>query len=936
MKQKKTTLFFATITIAMLCFATITFAQGTGRISGKVADAESGDFLPGANLMLDGTTIGAAADLEGSYRIVNIPAGTYTLKVRYMGYQEHSEEVTVTADRNTLVDVKLNVSYIQTEDVVVSGLRQGQVKALSVQKDAINIKNVISREQMENFPDVNAAEVLQRVPGVHISRSQGDGRYVLIRGTDPRLSTVTVNGEPLASTRNEQRYSQLDIVGSNQMSSIEVVKALTPDMDANSIGGAVNIITRSAFDYPGSNLNLTVGTGYSELDGAVNWQGKFNWADKVGSSEKFGYSITANYDQKTRGDDNIEYEYDDVEDEAGNEMPYTLIDYNLMDYQLTKERYGFGGGLDYRFDENNKLYASAMWNKFVDVSKNARFRFRVDKGDYYPSDDPNIILTEDSRIIRETKGRTENLIQTVFSFGGENLLGNNTLDYNFSYSYGEENHPDQTDTEFELDEKVNLRIDVSNPETPEWQITNSDLEAGYENDAANYEFGDIDYRETFSSNTNATAAVNFNLPYNLAGNTSNFKVGAKYVTLSKDRNDNRTSYDWEGDNDLFMSDWLSDRNRTDFFNDTYIYGQEGDWDDIKSFLGANRDKPDRLVGDPNIEDSKGASYVVDETVYAYYAMTDINFGNLNLLAGFRHEFTSDKLEGHVLVYDDQGDFSSLQESKVDIDYNNIFPMVHLRYALSGLTNLRFAATQTMSRPNYWDLAPHVTLDNRKERIRRGNPDLITTLSNNLDLMGEHYFHGIGIASAGLFFKDMTNIIFEATFDLPDDDPNYPGYEVETTVNGGDATLWGIELVWQQEFTFLPGIWSGFGIYANFTHTWSNADLLGREGLIPGQAGDVGNLALAYEMGGFSARLSYSFQGKYIDEVGGTEDDDIWKNSRGQLDFTTAYTFNNGLGIFLEFINLTNAAKYEYQGIEDRPTQIAYYSWWSRLGIKFTM
>lgn len=936
MKQKKTTLFFAGITMAMLCFASITFAQGSGRISGQVTDSESGDLLPGANLMLDGTTIGTAADLEGSYRIVNVPTGTYTLVVRYMGYQEHSEEVTVTADRNTLINVKLNVSYVEMEDVIVSGLRQGQVKALAVQKEAANIKNVVSREQMENFPDMNTAEVLQRVPGVHISRSQGDGRYVLIRGTDPRLSMVTVNGERLASTRNEQRYSQLDIVGSNQMSFIEVIKALTPDMDANSIGGTVNIITRSAFDYPGSHLSLTLGTGYSELDGAVNWQGKFNWADKVGSSEKFGYSITANYDRKTRGADNIEYQYDDIEDAAGNELPYVLADIRLMDYQLTKERFGFGGGLDYRFNENNKLFFSGMWNKFVDVSQNGRMRIRVDKGDYLPSGDPNIILTEDSRIIRETKGRTENLIQTQFTFGGEHLLANNTLDYVFSYSYGEENHPNQTDTEFELDEKVNLRMDVSNPETPTWTILNDDLASGYENDAANYEFGDIDYRETFSSNSNATAAVNFNMPYNLSGNASNLKFGAKYVTLTKDRDDNRASFDWEGDNDLFMSDWLSDRTRTDFFNDSYEFGEQSDWDDIKSFFDSNRGKEDGLVGDPNIEDSKGASYKVEETVFAYYAMTDINFGKFSLVAGLRHEFTSNDLFGHILVFDDEGDFSSLQESNVDKDYNNIFPMIHLKYALSRITNLRFAATQTMSRPNFWDLAPHVTLDNRRERIRRGNPDLNVTLANNLDLMAEHYFQGVGIASVGLFYKDLTDISFETSFDLPDDDPQYPGWEVETTVNGDKADLYGIELVWQQEFTFLPGVWSGFGIYTNYTHTWSNADLLGREGVLPGQAGDIGNLALAYEKGGFQARLSYSYQGKYIDEVGGSEDDDYWKNSHGQLDFTTAYRFANNISVFLELVNITNEAKYEYQGIEDRPTQVEYYSWWSRLGIKFTM
>ena len=292
--------------------------------------SNSGDYLPGANILLEGTTIGAATDLQGKYRIVNIPAGTYTLKARYMGYKDYSGKVTVNANRTIIYNIKLNVSYVQTKEVVVSGIRQGQVKALAIQKEAPNIMNVVSREQMENFPDVNTAEILQRLPGISIDRSQGDGRYVLIRGTSPRLSSITINGEAVASTRNEERYSQLDIIGSNQMSFIEVSKTLTPDMDANSIGGTVNIITRSAFDFPGTHLDMTAGSGYSNLDNAPNWQWKFNYSGKFGTKKNFGLSITANYDRKLRGADDIEYEWDNQKDVNNNVIPYALTDLTLQ------------------------------------------------------------------------------------------------------------------------------------------------------------------------------------------------------------------------------------------------------------------------------------------------------------------------------------------------------------------------------------------------------------------------------------------------------------------------------------------------------------------------------------------------------------------------------------------------------------------------------
>ncbi|VAX25635.1 hypothetical protein MNBD_IGNAVI01-2893 [hydrothermal vent metagenome] len=928
MKQKKI-LFFASVILTLLCLSTLTFAQGTGKISGRVTDAQSGDYLPGANVILEGTTIGAASNREGKYRIVNVPAGTYTLMVKYMGYQDYSEKITVTAGKNTLIDIALKVSYVKMEDVVVSGIRQGQVKALEMQKEAPNILNVVSREQMENFPDVNAAEVLQRLPGVTVDRSQGDGRYVLIRGTSPRLSTVTVNGDALASTRNEERFSQLDIVGTNQMSYIEVAKTLTPDMDANFIGGRVNIITRSAFDFPSRHLDLTVGSGYAELDKKANWQGKLNYSDQFGANKNFGFSVTANYDRKNRGADNIEYEWDSQKDVNDNEIPYALTDFTLFDYQLIKERYGIGAGLEYRFNDNNRIYVNGMMNKFKDISQNGRLRFRVSKGDYL---NPDGTLIENARIVRLTKGRTENLTQNQLTFGGKHLLGDNKLDYLLSYSFGEETHPNQTDSEFDLDKKVNLSLDLSDPVTPKWKILNQD--AGYENIASHYEFASTDYRETYSSTINRAASINFNMPYNLWKNTSNFKIGGKFTSLTKDRNDDRSKYKWKGDNDLLMSQWLSDRQRNDFFNDSYTFGEQANWDDYKAFFDANRDKDGKLIGSPNIEDSKGASYKIDESVLAFYAMTDINFGKLYMLLGLRDELTNNELQGYKLIFDADGDFSSLEQVDQTKDYNKLFPMLHLNYSFAQSTKLRFAATQSMSRPNFWDMAPHLYVDNRKERIKSGNPDLVPTTSTNIDLMFDHYFHGIGIFSTGLFYKDLKDIIFETRTKVQSG--QYVGYDLRTTVNGGNANLYGLEINWQQELTFLPGFLSGFGIYLNYSHTWSNADLLGRAGVVPGQSGDVGNISLAYEVSRFMARISFNYQGRFIKEVGGTEDGDFWIKDHKQLDLTAYYEFIDNLKLFLEFVNLTNEPKYEYMGVESRPTQVEYYSWWSRIGLKYTL
>ncbi|MFC2135966.1 TonB-dependent receptor [Bacteroidota bacterium] len=912
--------------VLMLGFTLQTLAQ-TGRIAGTITDAQTGDYLPSANVMFEGTSIGGASDLQGYFRVGNIPAGNYTLVVRYIGYDDYRADIVVSSGTTTRVDVELTASYVEIGTVVVEGMRQGQVKALAVQKESENIKNVVSREQMENFPDVNVADVLQRLPGVHIDRSGGEGRYVLIRGTNPALNTVTVNGEALASTRNEERYTQLDIVGSNQMSMIEVIKAITPDMDANSIGGSVNIKTRSAFDYPDRNANLTLGSGYGNMDETINWQGKFNYSDKL--SDKLGFSVTANYDKQNRGQDKTEYEWDEVDTETGVTVPFALVDAMLQDYEIVKERLGLGGGLEFRPNDNHKLYVNMMWNKYEDINLRNRMRIRVDRGDFMNDD---ATLTEDSRFIREVTGRTENLIQNHYTLGGEHLFGDTKLDWKGAYSYGEENHPDQVDTEWELDERTNLQLDLSDPENFQWEVLN--LDQDYEKTMANYEVDNFDYRETFSSSEHMAGGINLEIPYNLGSIHANAKIGIKYSALTKDRKDNRYAYDWEGDDDLMLGDFLSDRANSDYFNDNYDYGEEGDWYQLRDFFNANRDRADGFEGERDYEDSDAASYVIDETVMAYYAMTDINFGSLSMVAGFRHEFTSNDFFGHTLVFDADGDFASLDEINETRDYNKIFPMIHLLYGISNETQLRFAFTQTMSRPGFWFLAPHFTIDHRRERIRSGNPDLEPTTSNNIDFMAEHYFQGIGVAAAGIFYKDLKNIIFETTRDL-DSGPNI-GYELERPENGGDATLYGIELNWQQELTFLPGFLSGFGVYVNYTHTWSNADLLGREGFVPGQAGDVANISLAYENSGFMARLSYSYQGEYIAEVGGDEDNDEYVDAHGQLDFTASQELFDGMELFFEAVNITNESKYEYMGVSSRPIEVTYYSWWTRFGLKYSL
>ncbi|HDP98936.1 MAG TPA: TonB-dependent receptor, partial [bacterium] len=454
-------------------------AQVRGRITGKVVDVGSGEFLPGANIMLKGTNFGTASGRDGEFVIANVPPGNYTLAVSYIGYEEFSTEVSVTANQTTRQDIALKVSYIEMEQVVVEGLRQGQVKALSQQRTAVNIQNVVSQEQIERFPDENTADVLKRIPGLYIQNSLGEGRYALIRGTDARLNTITVNGEKLASNRTEERYPQLDIIGSSHLASVEVVKAMTPDMDGDAIGGSINLVTRSAFDYPGRQIDVRLGSGYAEIDGKIIGEGKVNFSNVFGENRNFGVTFTANWDQKTRGTHNTEPRWDNKEDINNNKIPFALKDVTLMDYNSTFARYGIGGGLEYRLSNNHQWNVRALFSQFDEEQYRGENRLRVDKGDYL---NPEGTLTEKSRIVRSHKYRTEELVQQQYSFGGLHKFGNMSLDYSVAYSFADETHKPQYASEWDFDEKVNTSLDLSSPEAPKWTFTNMDDALQYDAD----------------------------------------------------------------------------------------------------------------------------------------------------------------------------------------------------------------------------------------------------------------------------------------------------------------------------------------------------------------------------------------------------------------------------------------------------------------------
>lgn len=925
--ELKILIFIISMFIGIVCPVTAIYAQTSGTITGQVVESETKDLLPGANVMLEGTTFGDATDRYGKFRIPNVTPGNYNLIVRYIGYENYSTDVTVEAGKTTDLNIELIIESFTMDAILVEALAQGQVKALNQQKMSNNIKNVLSEELIKSFPDINSAEVLQRVPGVSITRDQGEGRYINIRGTESRMNSMTLNGQSITTPESDRRQVPLDIIPSNQLAYIEVVKAITPDMDGDAIGGAVNLITKSGLDYDRQVFSVTAGSGYNNLMGEALYQGSLTYANVFGENRNIGLMLGLSFSRSNMGSDNNEPEWGKEEDVNENEIPWALRNLELRDYQIRRERLGISGTLDFKPNDNSKLFIRGIYNKYDDDEKRRRFRIRPEKGDYVT---PTQI--DEAAFDRSLKDREQN--QTLYNLvaGGEHLLGNWGLDYAFSYSFADEKEPDYHASDFELDEDPNITLDLSNTDLPKYTITN--LENGYEFDPAHYVLDKIEVEDNSTSNRDITGLLNLKFPFLLGQNQSELKFGGKFLLKEKDQEKNAIEYSWEGEDDILLSQLYGDFEDTNFMGGEYKIGKTQDPQKVRDFVIDN--KGGFLEGEFNYE-TDAEDYQASEDVFAFYGQSTTYFDKFMLLFGGRYEITNIEYTGYEVQWDEEGDYVDTTPTTSNKTWNHFLPSIHLKFEATPNTNIRAAFTSGLARPNFYDLVPFQLVFVEDEEMEIGNPDLEPTTSYNFDLLAEHFFQGIGVLSGGFFYKSLDKIIYPYSFEQSADHPRYAGYEVFQPIQGETATLYGFEMNWQQRLSFLPGFWAGFGIYINYTYAKSEATVGERKDIdLPGQAGNVGNAAINYQKYGFTAQVAVNFRDSYLETLGEDEGHDIYLDDHVQWDITASQLIFGGFRIFAQVNNISNAILRYYIGDTNRPIQREIYSWWLNAGINWDL
>jgi len=902
-------------------------AQSTGNITGRVLNAESGRTLVGANVMLEGTSYGAATNQNGTYRLQQIPPGDYTLVVRYIGFEEKREEVSLSAGQTIELDFRLNQAFVEGEDVVVTALAEGRVRALNIQRSSEVIRNVISAEQLEQFADANISGALSRVPGLSYQTDRGEAGEVYIRGLSPSLSNVTVNGNQMASTDTDGREVWMGGMTADIVTNLEVIKAITPDMNANTISGTINMDTHQSIgDSPIVRANVS--GGISQLSDGGQRQVGLQFGQRFGD---FQYFITGSYQANNRETHDIRQEYGDFDFGTGNSFRNVLEEQRLSTYAIPRKRYGFTAQFDYDINRNNSVYFRTLFNEFDDSQTRDQHRIELDRNDYISrTEAPGARFQVDSRLYERKLSSYSAVL------GGQSQFSDWGVEYKAAYSRGTYREPFRDYFRFRRNGGVDVRYeDQSEFYFPQvWVTDGSDV-----SNPNNYNLTYHQLETEDATDNDYSASLDITRPLSLGNTRVDLKFGGLFRHRIKDQVHTSDRYDYNGE---FTLARIATNDNRQYLNRYNKFAPNVDWSKARGIFDRERNLFE-LDEERSFEEN--TFYNVEENDLAAYLMSTFRFDQFTLVAGVRYENIDGSYTGSIKELSLDGDgnpiFSGEQIISESSNHSNFFPMVHLRYSLGESTNLRAAWTQTYARPLFGQLAPNQFFNEDDEEISLGNPSLKPLRSTNLDFMLEYYFSNVGILSGGVFYKDIKDFIFTEAREITEGD--FAGWVQRQPVNGESAIVYGFEVAWQQNLEFLPGILSGLGIYANYSYIYSEAEITGldeRSVRLPEQVPHVFNGAVSFSQGGFYMQVSANYQADWLDEIASNPADDRWRAETLTFDASASQRITSNLTAFVDVHNFTNQGTGEFYGSRsnqfNRGRSIDYHGWWANLGVRFRL
>ena len=911
-----------------------------GIVAGTIKDEANGT-LSSAQVELQPLGRKAASDNQGQFRMTDIPAGEYTLTVSYLGFASFTMSVRVDKGQTVDVNAILKVASVNDQVMVTAERLGGEAEAINIERMADNIVQVLPSRVITSLPNTNVADAVGRLPSVTLERDEGEGKYVQIRGTEPRLSNTTVDGVDLPSPESGVRNIKLDVIPADLVDRIEVNKTLSANQDADAIGGSVNLVTKSAGDRP--IYGFSGMGGYTPISGG-RWLDAFTGTagKRFGANKRFGALLSGSYDWNGRGINDLEPGQGTAALPSGQNIAI-VNGLDTREYKYYRTRYGFGGGLDYRLAPGSFVYLKGLFSDFHDYGSTWVYTYNPGS----PLTQSNGITTFDNTGNMQYREYIRRPDQQIFSFstGARHDMTNTLISYEFSVSRSHQiggfpttyfNGPGNSGP------GVAFNLDTTDPYRPKFMGPSGTNLL----DATQYSISEVQNVVAQTSQLNFQGAASVGRRYTVGGHLGTFEVGFKARNGHK-MNFVDNLYFENGNPNLTLDQTLGTFTDPNYYDHSYTMGPLSTYDKLIRTFASNQSSFTFNTSKTHLR-SDASDYSGDERIVAGYLMNSINIAKFRIQTGLRFEATNESYNANQVNRDpNTGAWVSTTPIPGGADYLNVLPSVQVQYQINQNTDVRATYGMGISRPNFSDIVPSLVVDPNAspKNVVIGNPALKATRGNDYDLLVEHYFQPLGILQAGFFYKDLSNPIYNTTQSLTTG--QFAGFQLNQSINGPNAHIAGFEAAWEQRLSRLPGLLNGLGVAANYSYTSSQvsfpAGFSGGRTDHPSllrQAPNTWNLGFTYDKARFSMRFGVSHNDANIyaynysatpgvslnDPILGLKGPtgDIYLYAHTQFDVQGSYRIGKGLRLVAYGLNLSNEVFGFYQGSGIYPIQREYY------------
>ncbi len=934
-------------------------------LTGNISNVATGNLLEGAQVAVPSLGLSTLTDNTGRYVLPSLPAGTHEVVVTYVGLDPARTTVNVNDSASTTRNFDLTSVVYKLDAFKVTGEREGGAAAITAQRNAGNVKNTVAMDSFGNLPNMNAAEVAIRLPGV--AGNPSDENLIdgfTIRGIGPGLNSVTLDGSPLTSQGALSRSTNMNNLTGSMFDQMELTKGHTPDKEAGSIGGTINLKSRSPLSMKERRrITYSAGVRYApsfteqtptrENHRAhplfnVGWQ---ELLDVFGGERNLGLSLNVFYSENAVGGFRTTRDFENT-----TAQPAYLWDYRTWDNYNLRKQASISLKADYRLSPSTKLSINTVASDAVET-----FRRQYDTRAFTTQAvfNPALPVTGTNATAGILPGYTDRITQvraaagsTIeqtttgpgnfanrmrrLDVGAEHVFGALQLDYNALY------------TQSNINGGGGGRggILVNRITAVGWRLdrTDSDLYPRFTqtegpdfNNAANYR--PTTYNNSILQNDDRIKEARANARYTLPVSFPlSLKSGAVWRQHYASAESVARRWNYAGTTAL-----PSDPTIITF--DSVKTGRRlPQWEPVQFFADRQPITPALWTEDRyfNEQNKYTANRAVTENVTAGYAMASGRVGRTGLIAGVRTERTETSSWGWVRARtgstvaqqtaDPVGsatrDYAGTQRN-LSGSYTKSFPSAHLTHDLTSDLKARLSWSTSFGRPPLNNALPNETISETNQTLTVNNPSLLPQNAATWDATLEYYFEPVGTLSLGWFNKTITDYIIAgtnagtiATGNDNGFNGEYAGFTRLTSSNAGTAKVSGWEFNYQQQFTFLPGLLKGFGASANYTLIRTNGNFGGTTSRstneVPGFIPRTGNATLSWRYRKFSTRLLYNFTGSYITAfTAATPGRNLYRFQYATVNAGVSYQVRPNLQLTLDAANLTNEPQSLYRGVRSQ-------------------